>query len=190
MVSGIYKITNKENGKVYIGKSKNVGSRWCTYLKGEFHGNVDLESDFSKYGINSFSFEVLKVCDVSQLDFYESKYIKKYNSTRNGYNIKQELDYGDISFNEIEYLKLKVVEFFDNKDIDSISSNELAKTLKVKEEQVIYALKLINTNFNLKEEKNIDFLLDKWNGTTLIKKLNFKEEQTKLEEAMSNYCLM
>jgi phage antirepressor YoqD-like protein len=49
-----------------------------------------LQDDFDKYGITSFTFEILEVADndISQKELYklENKYINLYDSINNGYN--------------------------------------------------------------------------------------------------------
>ena len=82
---GIYCITNKINQKKYIGQSKNIERRWKEELKGGC--NECLFNDFKKYGLENFSFEVLEECCKEELDKKEREYIKKYNTTENGYNI-------------------------------------------------------------------------------------------------------
>lgn len=90
---GIYKITCKANNKVYIGKSKNIFSRLSVhfgkFLKGE-HPNKELTSDFEKYGLNGFAFEVLELLDdVSGSCANEDYFIRKHEShlPNKGYNI-------------------------------------------------------------------------------------------------------
>lgn len=86
---GIYKITNKLNGKIYIGQSINIKRRWNEHKakKGE-KANL-LYFDFQKYGIENFDFSILQECEQSELDFLEIFYIKKFNSFYNGYNLTQ-----------------------------------------------------------------------------------------------------
>jgi len=90
MNSGIYKITNKINNKVYIGQSKNIKSRIYIHkrdLKLNKHYNPHLQASFNKYGIESFSFETVEICKESQLNNKEIFWIKKYDSFNNGYNL-------------------------------------------------------------------------------------------------------
>lgn len=70
MASGIYKITNKINGKFYIGSAVNCFQRW--YKKYNNH----LESAFKKYGRENFTFEILEeVEDKSKLLEREQIYL-------------------------------------------------------------------------------------------------------------------
>ena len=56
-ICGIYKITNKINGKCYIGQSNDIIKRWKTEYKW-YHINSHLQSAFNKYGLENFDFEI------------------------------------------------------------------------------------------------------------------------------------
>jgi group I intron endonuclease len=63
MPAGIYKITNLVNGKIYIGSSVDVMSRWANHrstLRRGKHKNPHLQSAWLKYGENNFRFDVVK----------------------------------------------------------------------------------------------------------------------------------
>lgn len=95
---GIYKITNNINGKVYIGQSWNIEKRWNEHK----HKNINTHNEhmyyaFMKYGIENFSFEVLKEFENTNypeillqkhLDRIEIMFIKYFDSTNRekGYN--------------------------------------------------------------------------------------------------------
>ena len=52
-MTGIYKISNKDNGKVYIGKSKDIMQRWSAHeraLQANNHHSPKLQMDFNNYG--------------------------------------------------------------------------------------------------------------------------------------------
>ena len=89
---GIYKIENKVNGKVYIGQSIDIKTRWkchISYLNNNTHNNKHLQSAWDKYGKENFSFNVVEECDVEDLNEREIYWINKYNSyiNKNGYNL-------------------------------------------------------------------------------------------------------
>jgi len=95
MTIGIYKIENKVNGKVYIGKSEvSIEERWKTHirkLRNDNHrcsnGKRDkLQNAWNKYGEENFIFEVIKKCLPEECNKQEIKHIAKYNSLENGYN--------------------------------------------------------------------------------------------------------
>lgn len=89
---GIYKIENKVNGKVYIGQSIDIKTRWkchINYLNNGTHNNKHLQSAWNKYGKENFSFNIIEECDVEDLNEREIYWIDKYDSyiNKNGYNL-------------------------------------------------------------------------------------------------------
>jgi group I intron endonuclease len=102
-LSGVYIITNKVNGKFYVGSGKSIFSRWYNHtrqLKNETHINYKLQRAFNKYGSENFKFEILELHPVEGLDSCEQKYLdllckaQEYISgessffNQNTYNIK------------------------------------------------------------------------------------------------------
>lgn len=92
----IYKITNKINQKIYIGKtSREPELRWKEHLQYATHQperyNTPLYLAMRKYGINNFHFEIVEdnILDEQELNLKEQKYIQLYKSMshQNGYNI-------------------------------------------------------------------------------------------------------
>lgn len=63
-LSGIYTITNRSNGKVYIGESLDIYRRWhdehIPQLRKNSHYNKELQKDFNEYGEDNFNFEILE----------------------------------------------------------------------------------------------------------------------------------
>lgn len=90
---GIYKITNKINNKVYIGKSSNIENRW-KYHKIRYTYDKDynkvLYKAFRKYGLENFIFEVIEEMDEEIYNKFannrEEYWITYYDSIKNGYN--------------------------------------------------------------------------------------------------------
>lgn len=85
---GIYMIKNNDNKKVYIGKSINIMTRWNEHVKqGE---NATEFDDTFHFELNQhpeyFSFNILKICNESELSYWEDYYIKEYDSINSGYN--------------------------------------------------------------------------------------------------------
>jgi group I intron endonuclease len=88
----IYKITNKINGKCYIGETTKDDpiKRWKqhknTISRGV--GCPALRLVVNKYGIENFEFKVLIICFDCDRFKYEKEYIKKYNTYgSDGYNM-------------------------------------------------------------------------------------------------------
>ena len=87
---GIYCIKNTVNDKVYVGQSKNIKARFYIHksnLIRNNHSNPHLQKAWNREGESSFSFSILEECKESELDDKEKKYIEKYNSYKNGYNL-------------------------------------------------------------------------------------------------------
>lgn len=88
---GIYKIVNNINGKIYIGQSINIKSRWKDHINALNRGDSSctlLQRAWNKYGQENFSFEILELCSEDMLDEIEIKYINNYDSCNSGYNIE------------------------------------------------------------------------------------------------------
>lgn len=91
--SGIYKITNLINGKIYIGSSVNLKRRKTIHLsnlKNKKHGNRYLQNSFDKYGEDNFIFEILEpVEDKNNLIVREQYWIDTLNACNKniGYNL-------------------------------------------------------------------------------------------------------
>lgn len=90
-VCGIYKITNKINGKCYVGKSINIYHRWIEHKSSsrEIKDGGDkyaIHCAIRKYSIENFSFEIIEECPLEQLDEKEKYWIEYYDSYKNGYN--------------------------------------------------------------------------------------------------------
>lgn len=83
MTSGIYKITNKQNGKVYIGQSENCERRLSEHQQERF---VPIDMWINMLGKENFTYEILEYCASSELDAKEQQYIKQYDSISQGYN--------------------------------------------------------------------------------------------------------
>jgi group I intron endonuclease len=86
-MTGIYKITNPK-GKVYIGQSVNIKNRILSYKTGHCKGQGGIYNSIKKHGWGSHSFEVVKVCDVDSLNFWERNYQDYYNSVNDGLNCR------------------------------------------------------------------------------------------------------
>jgi len=94
--SGVYKIFNKINGKVYIGMSTDLRLRLKTHyhkLRSNQHVNKHLQNSVNKFGIENFSFTLIEMfqdpCD-KELLTAESKYQLLFKSLDKnyGYNIR------------------------------------------------------------------------------------------------------
>lgn len=92
---GIYKFTNKIDGKCYIGQSVNIRKRYNQH-KGRYntfnHQKAKEDTYFHyvlrNYGFDNFDFEIVEECSLEELNNKEIYYISKFNSLYpNGYNL-------------------------------------------------------------------------------------------------------
>jgi group I intron endonuclease len=84
----IYKITNKVNGKCYIGRTTSLKKRFEKHLSG---GTPPLRHAVRKFGKENFTIEVLcKIPD--KLATLERKYIKDFKSYDRHYGYNRSLD--------------------------------------------------------------------------------------------------
>jgi len=89
--SGIYRIKNLANGKVYIGQSANLDKRMKRHLAALIagdHSNQHIQSSFVKYGKDNFEFSVIEETYEDMLDIRECAWIRYYKSDQPefGYN--------------------------------------------------------------------------------------------------------
>lgn len=92
---GIYRITNKVNGKVYIGSAKNFRKRandHKNFLSNNKHHNQHLQASWNLHGPDAFIFEIIEVVAGNKKDrttreqYYIDQYYKN-NNWENCYNI-------------------------------------------------------------------------------------------------------
>lgn len=85
----IYKITNKINGKVYIGQTiRTIEERWHEHCKPTSDCGA-IANAIRKHGRDSFTIELVDTANsIEELNAKEQEYIGKFNTMRpNGYNL-------------------------------------------------------------------------------------------------------
>ena len=89
--SGIYKITGPD-GRIYIGKSTDIKSRWQQHCKSAFHtGTISwaaIHDEMEKVGIDQFTFEVVERTPKENLTDREKFWIRFYDSDKTGFNMR------------------------------------------------------------------------------------------------------
>ena len=90
--TGIYKITNTESQKCYIGQAVNIADRWKQHIKrgvgAEAPTRNKLYPAMYELGPEQFTFEILEECDKSLLDSREDYWQEFYQAKEFGYSIK------------------------------------------------------------------------------------------------------
>ncbi len=98
----IYMITNKINNKKYIGQTVSylssgrkygVSTRWNHHVSDANNyadnGIRHFCNAIRKYGKDNFNIEILLICNLEMMDYYEKEFIKSYDTiSPKGYNIE------------------------------------------------------------------------------------------------------
>lgn len=161
----IYKITNKVNGKSYIGQTRyTVEFRWKQHQHKV--DNTYFHNAINKYGADNFTVETLEECKYEDLDSREIFYIAKYDTFNNGYNLTIGGDgrrkiVSDNQYEEIEGLYLS-----------GFSSNKIATLYKVDKATIIKILKsmkvkLRNNKLNINNQEFKELVNDYNTGYSL-----------------------
>lgn len=89
-VSGIYKITNMKNNKIYIGQSTNIKNRLKSHIQSSLGistiANQLVHDKISEHGLENFTFHIVEKCPKDQLNQREKYWISYYESNIWGYN--------------------------------------------------------------------------------------------------------
>jgi len=161
MNSGIYKIKNKTNNKVYIGSSINLKDREYKHfwmMKKNIHDNLFLQNSFNRDGIENFIFEVIDYCDVHSLVERENHYIANYksNDSEYGYNLATVNEFRRNNFNNEVKLKLSIYNLKKNGNISSFNLTEIATNKTSVFDNLFDASRyLINEGFTNGSERNV-----------------------------------
>lgn len=87
----IYNITNKINGRVYVGQTVDFNVRYYNHIMCLLGGRhlKSLQDDFDKYGPAAFDYNIIVECDDSEMDKLEQFYIKELKAFEDdgGYNL-------------------------------------------------------------------------------------------------------
>lgn len=164
----IYKITNKVNGKSYIGKTRyTLEFRWRQHI--HCKDNVYFHKAIRKYGIDNFSPEILEECDLKDIDSKEIYYIAKYNTFEDGYNLTRGGDgnrlyiYTDDNYSEITGMYLA-----------GFSAYKIAQLYNVDKQTILKILhslnvKMRNNSLNINRQEFEELVEDYNRGVPLVK---------------------
>ena len=132
----VYKITNKINGKIYIGQTyRSIEERFSEHKKDAFRDRSEkrpLYSAMRKYGVDSFYIELIEETE-NPLE-REKYWIEYFKSFKNGYNAT----IGGDGAPYIDY-ELVIAEYFQLKN-----QNEVARKLNISSDSVNKILKIYN----------------------------------------------
>ena len=95
----IYGIENTETSKWYIGSCLDMKDRFQRhryYLRHNMHHSEKLQRSYNMHGEKAFEVHTLHILTADEDRFVlEQKYIEKYNSVSNGYNMLEKCIYVD-----------------------------------------------------------------------------------------------
>lgn len=87
---GIYKITNLDTQRAYIGRSTDIKKRLTEHVKGAFNistiADQEIHRVMGREGVDKFSFEVLEKVEKEKLNEREKYWIDFYQTQSYGYN--------------------------------------------------------------------------------------------------------
>lgn len=121
----IYKITNKLNGKIYVGQHKVIKKESLNRYLGS--GTL-IKLAIKKYGKENFIKEILEYCTKDNVSEREIYWIKKLNARNNNYNISIGGQSGDSTINTVVYNNGKNLKYI--KIGDSIPSGYVKGSLR------------------------------------------------------------
>lgn len=161
----IYKVTNKVNGKSYIGQTRyTLEFRWRQHIHKK--DNSYFHNAIRKYGQENFILEILEECPVSILNEREIFYIAKYNTFKEGYNLTIGGDGNrrlllDNSYDEIKELYLS-----------GFSSNKIATLYNVDKASIVkilkqFGVKIRSNSLNINKQEFNELVQDYQNGYSL-----------------------
>ena len=90
--TGIYKITNLENGMCYIGLAVDIAERWKQHIKRGIGADPPTQNKLYPamlaIGVENFTFEIIEQCEGNQLNEREDYWQDFYHAKDFGYSIK------------------------------------------------------------------------------------------------------
>ena len=100
IVIGVYKITNTNSDKYYIGYSKNIDRRFTTHkckLKHNSHHNIFMQRAYNLDGIDKFTYEIIHICEtIKEAREKELFYLEDLSIRINLYNLHYNNSGGDL----------------------------------------------------------------------------------------------
>jgi group I intron endonuclease len=161
----VYKVINKINNKVYIGQtSKTLENRIKSHIKeANNNSNLLLHKAIRKYGIDNFSWEIIKHCStVQELNDTEIATIKLYKSIENGYNITKG-GVGILGYKHTDKTKSKISKLGKGRKISDIGIKNMSNAKKKQWTDIEY------------KEKQVKAAKNRWSNKQEIEKQSVRK---------------
>ena len=161
----IYKITNKVNGKSYIGQTRyTIEFRWRQHIHKK--DNTYFHNAIKKYGVDNFIVEKLEKCNIEDLNEREIYYIAKYNTFKDGYNLTIGGDGNRTLLLDDKYEEISALY------LSGFSSNKIATLYKVDKASIVKILKQLgikirNNSLNINRQELEELIQDYQSGYSL-----------------------
>lgn len=200
MKGWIYKITNKKNGKIYIGQTiVGIDKRWRQHVADSRNKRSKFYKAINKYGASNFIVEEVECIEVNfnsynknreeisiKLDRRERYWIAKYDSYKTGYNSTKGGCYVNVQENkEGENLNMNNEKYYTQVEVAEIlgltttTINSYVKELTKEEKRGKF------NRYNRPNEEGLDLLKKKWHEKNPNKKLA-KDEIAELKEKLED----
>jgi group I intron endonuclease len=190
----IYKITNQVNGKVYVGKTEfSVEVRWKQHIADSVKTRCKdrpLYRAMNKYGLSSFSIEVLEETDKTEerelywINLLQS-YSKGYNATKGG-DGKRYIDYSLVKEQyEVSKTAVKTAEVL---GIDKGHTLKILKALGVNVKSAAVLIKENKSKKVLCKELQIVFESTKEAAAFVKEKHNLPSSENDIRSMIARCC--
>lgn len=81
---GVYRIYCKQNGKSYVGCSRDIDRRIKSHFRSS--SSPELKKDMEEFGAENFEVIIVEVCTPKEIHSREAHWIAYFNSVEEGYN--------------------------------------------------------------------------------------------------------
>lgn len=148
----LYRITNKQNGKIYIGQTVQPDKRWSQHRNDAAKPTMVIHHAIKKYGADNFEFEVIAGCKTwEDTNDVETLLVSQYGSlVPNGYNIAP----GGMNAPKTEEWKRKVSQALMGHEVSQETRDKVSKgnTGKVRSEEFKQGVSAFHTGKFVSEE--------------------------------------
>ena len=87
-ICGVYKITNKADGRCYVGLSVDIHKRWRAHLAAAGSAKqYEIHKAMAELGPTAFTFEIIELCSRSELSHREIHWVQEHRAYLDGYNM-------------------------------------------------------------------------------------------------------